>query len=316
MNLQLLPSPGALKKIFVAFEITGFMDGADSDELDWEALYREDFEAPENDEYDFLQEHNSDRAFLTFHYGKDFSYVFGSDFELGRSISEEEKASLPQAMLDHIHKSLFEYMTFFIWSEDNVHWNQLEEQCDPLSEQLNVFVANGVFADPEDGKFEMQYPVSYRIYKGEPLDDDMAFELALASETPESVLEMELPEPEDEEDWWGEPGPPFFDPESLKERLRVFGCPERLSDDYRPAATEEHADELLARRLYRAAAYVLGRILPERTEDVALWKKTAEACCRVKWHAAAVECFRNAGMSDDPACRAALAALGEEEDDE
>ncbi len=318
MNLQLLPSPEALKKIFVAFEITGFMDGIDSDEPDWEDLYREDVELPENeDEYDFWQVHDSDRAFLTYHYDRKRSYIFGSDFEMGRRISEEERAQLPKEIVEHIEESMFEYMTFFIWSADNVRWNQLEEKHDPLSDQLNVFVGNGDFADPGNGKFEAKYPVSCRVCEGALFDDDMALELLLTSQTPHSIVGMELPEEADEEEFWGEPGPPSFDAEALKERLRAFGCPMDLHDDYRPAETDEHVEELLAKRLYRSAAYVSGRMLSGRMQDTDLWSKAADACSRVKWYAAAVECFRNAGKLDDPACRRAQEALDNiEEDDE
>lgn len=285
MNLNLLPSPAALKNIFVAHGVNVSLGGCryedESDEIDWELKYDK-----KKEEYTFFQEQDSDDHYLTFVYNNRFCYLLGNCAETGRQLPEEAQNKMPEEIWNAVKDNyILCCCTFLIWSVDGVHWEQLEEyeEDDPFGTVLGDFLKDGAFANPDDGAFQSASPVLYQLYKQHPFDNEMLFEFYGKRPDSENINKMRLPK---------------VNAKATEKRLKTQGYPCCFTADYQVSVSPEYADALIEKKFYFLAAYCLGQLLDKHPGDKELLCKTADTCYEAKMYPAAIHFYAKIGKKD------------------
>ncbi|MCC8172022.1 MAG: CDC27 family protein [Parabacteroides sp.] len=285
MDLKFLPSPHALKNIFVAHGINTLLGGCryedETDETDWELEYDK-----KKEEYTFFQQQDSDNHYLTFVYNNRFCYLLGNCAETGRQLPEEAQNRMPEEIWNTLKDN---YMlcccTFLIWSVDGVHWQQLEEyeEDSPFGTVLGDFLRDGDFADPDDGAFQAASPVLYQLYKQHPFDDEMLLEFYGERTESEKINKMRLPK---------------VNPETTEKKLKTLGYPCSFTKDYQVTVSPEYTDILIEKKFYFLATYCLGKLLDKQPDDKELLRKAADTCYAAKMYPAAIRLYAKIGEKD------------------
>ena len=285
MDLNLLPSPSALKNIFVAHGINVLLGGCryenETDEIDWELEYDK-----KKEEYTFFQEQDSDKHYLSFVSNNRFCYLLGNCAETGRPLPEEAKNRMPAEIWNAIKdNSILCCCTFLIWSVDGVHWEQLEEyeEDGPFGTLLGSFLDDGKFADPDDGTFQAASPVLYQLYKQHPFDNEMLLEFYGERTDSTKINKMRLPK---------------VNPKAAEKRLKTLGYPCSFTADYEITVSPEYTDTLIEKKFYFLAAYCLGKLLDKHPGDKELLHKAADTCYAAKMYPAAIGFYAKIGKTD------------------
>lgn len=285
MDLNLLPSPVALKNIFVAHGINVLLGGCryedETDETDWELEYDR-----KKEEYTFYQQQDSDNHYLSFVYNKRFCYLLGNCAETGSQLPEEAKNRVPEEIWNAIKDNyILCCCTFLIWSVDGVHWDQLEEyeEDGPFGTVLGDFLHDGDFADPDDGAFQAASPVLYQLYKQHPFDNEMLLEFYGKRTDSEKINKMQLPK---------------VNPKTTEKKLKTLAYPCSFTADYEITVSPEYTDTLIEKKFYFLAVYCLGKLLDKHPGDKELLHKAADTCYAAKMYPAAIRFYAKIGKTD------------------
>ncbi|WP_298080944.1 hypothetical protein [uncultured Rikenella sp.] len=286
MEMKQLPSPDALKRIMMMLGVKylvgwgtaeqeetaqecGFDDVCEWLEGDILTDYFTLSYDPETGEYRYDEIPGGDNEFLHFVAAPNYCFVCSCCCEGGRPLPREE---IPAEIYDRIDEVAGTCATLFAWSVDGKTWNQPEGfDCSTFNETiLDRFFDR--FPDFDEERFRQACPLWYQVYKQVPFDNDMLLEWALLRElsqaAPATATGLELPE---------------VAPVGQAKVLKYFvNYPTALREDYEPALTAEHVEELTAKGLYALAAYCAGRMAAERPDDAALRQRADDLYGKAK----------------------------------
>lgn len=282
MEFKDLPSPDALKRIMLMIGVQRLVDldleepngeGYDdvcelADDLTDDVIeLRYD---KEKETYEFSQIPEGDEEYLYFAANKKLCLVATMCTEGGEELPKDE---IPQEVLDLVSEWFSDWLppfNIFAWSTDGKTWIQ-PESGDFTSTTFDETVLDRVLEDfPgfDEEQFRKACPVWYQVYKQAPFDNDMLLEAALLRELsnrgpqatkPKALAALKLPE---------------TTPATTAKLLKhCFDYPTDLREDYQPALTEAHVQELIDRGFYALAAYCINRMLAEQPNDAALKQK-------------------------------------------
>lgn len=284
MDLNLLPSPAALKNMIVAYDVYTSLGGLILDEDAYESEWYLEYDK-KKEEYTLWQEQNADEHYLSFTWNKKFCYLLGNNPETGRRLPDEALAAIPEEISKAAGEAILANVTFLIWSTDGIHWNQLEahEEDHPMGTLLGTFLDEGNFANPDDGRFQARFPVIYQLYRQVPFNNEMLLELEGTWPESDTVTKLKLPK---------------LNIKKTVKILQRLNYPAAFSEDYQLIPSPETTGRLIEKKFYFLSAFCLGKLLAESPKDKELLRKTGDICYAAEQYVAAMNYYKKAGIND------------------